>query len=630
MRKKVVNAHTTATLLKFILASLFFKKWLLYGLLLTVAWLVFESSEHVYAPLGQILNYSEKTIYDQIASFELFPLLVFFMVLFLGVIISSTLTPNKFQNLSSVFPVSNLTVLVSQSLVFVIVFSSLIVLFSGLYFLTKYISAGLSWRYFPTICYAFLRSFGNNFYIGVAALTFLSFFSRKYIGIVVLTLMGYLLSSLSYYAESSQPLLSLFIFSYFPDNAYSEITHWGGRVYLLRSLLFNVYWIMVACLFLFIASVFMHRGDGLCLKDRLYMNKTNIKRHKFHFIACLAAIFVLFCVLQSFFPETAVLTHKRQDALYQERYKKCIFSPQPDIVGVRMFLDLEHRNIKASGEYVLKNLRSDNIKVFHVSIPSHPTLRISLEGHQLLINKPNTMAYDTACAFISITLDAPLLPNDSITMAFVINVEEDGQDIAERNHYMADDGLYITSRLICPIIAYDFSRDNNGTVATFETEKEKSFLSHRSFIDFSQTTKDIELTLSYPAGKTLIVDGQKKSSQRIADRYLSSYHLSRSTLFFGVFLGKYDTISAGNEDYEINLFHERKHRKAAKELLRAAVEIIDYCSSSFGKLPYKSFNIVEVHSLLKGGTCYQNTIKLSEDVFLPIFQIVHLLITVNY
>ncbi|HTY09157.1 MAG TPA: ABC transporter permease, partial [Candidatus Edwardsbacteria bacterium] len=248
---------------------------------------------------------------------------------------------------------------------------------------------------------------------------------------------------------------NLYQFSSDPGYRISDMNGYGG--YLPGFLSFKLYWACLAVVLGLLAHLFLVRGTGQSLKDRLAAARRRLTRP----VAVTALVATIgFATLGVWiYYNTNVLniyrsrTQREQlQAEYEKLYKRYRQLPQPRIVASDVTVEMypSRQAIAFSGTFRMRNKNAAAVDTVLLTIP-----REDLELTRLAWSRPATQVLcDRQRGMIIYALETPLKPGDSLALEFGTSCRVRGFRNQGLNTDLAANGMFVNNKDYLPSVGY--------------------------------------------------------------------------------------------------------------------------------------------------------------------------------
>ncbi|MDR1181338.1 MAG: hypothetical protein LBL13_05120, partial [Bacteroidales bacterium] len=574
---------------------------------------------------GNVKTFTPMIIHEHINFLELFPILLFFFIIFVQSELFYAHKITGFYPIVYTTPMSNGKHISAVVVPFTLLWFVLFMLLSGIYYFTVYIAGHDAFITYTDVLFHFFLLLYPYLLIGYAAVFVFSLFARQMLGLAVMIVISFLFSISNAFVEQKGLLgFSLLSFPYMPAFPFSDLNMKIETIYLLRAVLYGIYWLFFAVLLLLFATLIYAKE----IKTKFIQRLKNI-RFELYNMKKIISIVLLLVVLSltggaillflKDNPYNQSLKNNSKHEDYEILYKQYLLKEQPEITDVDLYVDFfsQQRTFTVKGKYKLKNKSNTLIDSLLISIPQNREMKPDFSYR---LNAAYTeISTDSIHGTILLRLLNPLQTNDSLQFTYELQISSSGFEIAGRNLFFSQNGTLLESALCCVKIGYDFSKTATSSLPIAQTAAEQSFFRRRNFGDNAQVAKNIHLIATIPANQTVVATGELERQYTTGNRKCFEYNMLNSPLFFAIFAANYQTLTTEVHNVKINVYYTDKHRKGAESLLKAAKQTIRYGIENFGKLPCSAINIVETPTYRAGGTCFGNMIALQEDYFLSDF-----------
>ncbi len=433
---------------------------------------------------------------------------------------------------------------------------------------------------------------------------------------------------------------NLYTYTSSPDRTYSDMNGYGH--FLNGWFTFNSYWAALAVLLLLLAGVFWVRGRETQPRWRMRLAR---KRASTSILATASLAALTFVGLGGYiFYNTNILNdyatraqQRHDQAKYEMNYKIHEGESQPRIVGVKVEVDIfpEERRVSARGQQILKNKTSFDIQKIFVTVRQNDIdlkkLEIASgnENADTLPMRSEVTLSDPGLGFYSLELSRPLIPGETATLFFEIDITNPGFRNSGSNTDVVYNGTFFNESYF-PHIGYqakaELSEDNQrkkqglepkeryADVADLEARLNTYFSSDSDGIDF-------EATVSTSADQIAVAPGYLEKEWIDGERHYFQYKMDRSILNFYAFLSaRYEVLRDewrpvdGDDPVAIEIYYHRGHEYNLEAMVKSIKQSLDYFTNNFSPYQYRQVRILEFPRFQDIAQAFSNTVPYSESV----------------
>ena len=461
--------------------------------------------------------------------------------------------------------------------------------------------------------------------LAVMALTVHTVVNHKYVGhfILILYLIGLpILMGVFGYDHN------LYRFGSDPGTPYSDMNGFGHFVG--PFVWFKLYWAAFAVLLAVASALVWQRGPEGGVRHRLRSARLRLSRPV---LATTALALIAFVALGGFiFYNTNVLNEYRTEeeqrdllAQYERKYKRYEGIPQPRITAVETQVDLfpYEREARLRGTYTLVNKTDAAVPAVHLDLPASLAVReLAFAGGA----EPTLV--DSALGYRIYTLDEPLAPGDSTTLAFDLAVETEGFPNGGGQTSLVYNGTFLNNSVF-PHVGYQRS----GELADPEA-REDAGLGPRprtASIDDTLAVRNTDLatdadfvrfaaTVSTVPDQIAIAPGRLQREWTEGGRRFFRYEMGAPILNFYAFLSARYAVeedrwtAPDGRVVDIQVFYHPAHDYNVERMIAATKATLDYATGAFSPYQYDQVRIIEFPRYAQFAQSFPNTIPFSESI----------------
>ena len=423
-------------------------------------------------------------------------------------------------------------------------------------------------------------------------------FANQYIGIFVL-LLGWIGKDQLNHVGINSYLIS---FSSPPQLQYFDMNGYGTE--LLGNQLVNAYWLAFSGILAVLVHLFWVRGLSFSFKERLGMAK-----RRFGPIAAIS-LFAFLIPFVAFgykiYKEECIALNKGDDRGVLENFKAnfAVFKdcPQPKITDVNLSIDLfpESNSFTASGHYTLVNKTNGMIDTLLIKTGFDERTAVDISVPSSLVKMDKKMQFSVHA------LDAPIAPNDSLTLHF--EVENNSNTFFERNSGVLKNGTFMKNDIL-PRLGYFLNNE--------AAEPSDSLASTRSYYSIDADHINLETIISTHPDQIAIAPGYlQREWEENSRKYYHYKSGEKIKLAFAFNSGVFSTLKENYKGIDFEIFHHKKHDQNIGKMMDGLKNAIDYNTKYFSPYPYKNARIIEFpRSEGTFATVMANSISMSEVRF---------------
>jgi ABC-type transport system involved in multi-copper enzyme maturation permease subunit len=451
----------------------------------------------------------------------------------------------------------------------------------------------------------FIHSIVNNKFIGHTLMIV------YFVGRIALSAMGINHKMLWYGSATQVPYSDMNGFGHFLFPKYTYLIYWGALGVML-----------------FVFGIWMSRvGNQTDFSSRWKQAKNLWKQGNGRII--LPVSLLIFILSGSFiFYNTNILhtfktekTQRKEQALYERKYRRYLDFNQPRITAVNIHVDLvpERRAAYLKGYYIIKNKSafpidtlligwsSDNVKInrLNFGIPAQETENYL---HQFVIYK----------------LEHSLMPGDSSKVEFDLAYESYGFSNNNEPGGLVYNGTFINNGLL-PSFGY-----TEGAELSSNSDRRKEdlprknhnmrLLSDSAAVANTYLSQDAdwisyECLISTAPDQIAISPGYLQKEWVENNRHYFHYKMDGPILNFYSFLSaRYEVFRDRYHDINIEIYHHKSHNWNILKMNDAVKKTLAYCEKNFSSYQFKQVRILEFPKYEIFAQSFPNTIPFSEGI----------------
>jgi ABC-2 type transport system permease protein len=441
--------------------------------------------------------------------------------------------------------------------------------------------------------------------------------------------LGYFIVSLFYFWNSTFAFLvlkhNLFIFSSNPSVTYSAMNGFGHVTW--PYIIFKLYWGGFCMALAVLSSLMWARGTEKSLKLRFAdaLHRANRKSW-----VVFAASLIVFVVCGGFiYYNTNVLNEyqtgfeqQKEQVYFEKQYSKFRKTPQPKIAGVKLNVDLYpyERGLHAAGTFLLQNKTSMPIDSVHV------VLQRSIKLKSISLSRPAKMVFhDSTVTYRIFRLAQPLLPGDTVTLAFSLDMVTEGfQHGFTGLSTPLYNGTFVNNQNFLPSIGYNpqFELSDNS-------DRKKHGLAYRPTANKIDDTAALqrnlftadadfitfEATVSTVPDQIAVAPGYLQREWTEKGRRYFHYKMDSKILNFYSFLSaRYKVKREQWNGINLEIYYHQGHEYNLNRMLHSIKQSLGYYTAVFSPYQHKQVRILEFPRYASFAQSFPNTIPFSEGI----------------
>ncbi|MBO9675345.1 MAG: hypothetical protein J7577_17995 [Sphingobacteriaceae bacterium] len=430
---------------------------------------------------------------------------------------------------------------------------------------------------------------------------------NKYLGMVLNMIMVFVIT----FAERFGIEHYLLRFASVPDLLHS---YFNGFGYYTRA--FNWYMLYWAAFSVIIAALTIGIWQNKVEMKAFSRFKSIGKALKQHKWTTISALLVWFCTAAFIYQQTNVVGkyQNKQAQLewrlhYEKKYKTLANLPQPVVKSVKTAVDLYLNEGKYTikGNYLLKNETQFPIS----KIWTYVDPEVSSFSVEIIDGQKDEM--DECFGQQFILLKKPLMPNETINMAFSIEVNQPGFVPLDKENAVVKNGTYIELEKFVPHFGYCYNFESDNKL-----ERKKAGLPEFATPPvYSRTYEliDLETTISTEADQKVITVGELHEEWIANGRRYFKYKTARPINFmFAVSSARYAVKKEKHKGIDLSIYYQPGEDYNLKSMFNAVKDALDYGNENFAAYPLKQFTIAEIPQYKGAATAYAGVVFSAENI----------------
>lgn len=342
------------------------------------------------------------------------------------------------------------------------------------------------------------------------------------------------------------------------------------------------------------------------------------------FIGCGSIIYYNRSVL-NFYQSPKEIEKLRAD--FETNYKKYEKELQPRVVESNLKVDIfpDQLGSKMTGFYYLKNKHQSPVTNLFVNINNE--IKINYFNSEFLGNK---FVNDTTNGFYAYALSKPMLPGDSMKVAFGLEYFPKNFIIKKNQSEVVENGTFFNNSFL-PSIGYDsrYELDDNSARKKYKLSPKPRIASITDTAAYANTyiSNDadwirFECVVSTKEGQTAIAPGYLQKDWKENDRHYYHYKMDAPILNFYAFqsadyqIKKDKWINPLNKNNQVNIeiYYQKGHEYNIDRMISSVKKSLDYFTKNFSPYQHRQLRIIEFPRYSTFAQSFPNTIPFSESI----------------
>jgi ABC-2 type transport system permease protein len=414
---------------------------------------------------------------------------------------------------------------------------------------------------------------------------------------------------------------NLYLFST-PNTVYSDLNGYGH--FFAPWAWFTLYWAVFCVILVLVSHLLFPRGHVFTIHERLKLASARASGSVRIMLGF--SVIALMTTGAWIFYNTNVLNEYRIEddfelgqAEYEKKYRHYLGQPLPQADSIEATVDIfpEERRLRSAGTVVLRNTHDKPINAFAFTV--NPLLDIE----KMEVAGASITESDEHLGHYLLTFNPPL-PTGATTIAnYTFEWRNPGFVNSRPNNRIVENGTFVDSTEILPVIGYDPSRElkNNNKrrdhdlppVVRMAKLGDPAWLGSTQF-GVSQRT-DFKVTISTSPDQIAIAPGYLHKEWRANGRRYFEYAMDAPIWpFFSFMSARYEVRKDHWNDVALEVYHHPAHAWNVDVMMNSAKKSIDYFSREFSPYQYRQFRIIEFPRYATFAQSFPNTIPFSESI----------------
>jgi len=413
-------------------------------------------------------------------------------------------------------------------------------------------------------------------------------------------------------------------FSQIPDAVYSDMNGFGPFVASVTW--FMIYWFIFSIILGFVIFSFYIRGKETGFGHRLRNAQRLLSKNKiaiafcgFLFLLCFSFVYYNTKILNKFDSEKE---QENKQVEYERSYKKYEGLVQPRFYRYNYTIDLMpyERSMKAVIEAYARNTSGQAIRELHFSLPQIPdSVKIMITGSKVKLN-------DTRLGYRIYTLNAPLMPNDSILIRFKVSRMTRGFENEVSFTQLTQNGTFFNNTDITPSFGYQKNNeigDKNkriklklpGRIRMPKLNEYDLATRANNYLTDDADWVAVTTTISTAADQIAVAPGSLLKSWEAGGKRYFTYKLDQQSLDFYSFISaRYEVARKKWNGIDLEVYYIKEHSYNVPNMLKSLEKSLDYYTHNFGKYYHKQCRIIEFPRYSGFAQAFPGTMPYSEGI----------------
>lgn len=388
---------------------------------------------------------------------------------------------------------------------------------------------------------------------------------------------------------------------------------------------FNAYWAAFCALLALGAFLLWNRGKEAGLQKRFSIARQGWGGYRYFGIGAIAAfVLVAGWVYHNTFNINSFKNDKEGELLqvrYEKDYKKLTNTPQPRIYDVSYDISLfpEKRKLLANGKYWVKNGTDKTVDSLLVNVPNNGRFSFDCERLKLLKN-------DSAVYFRIYSISPPLLPGDSMQIAFATRFVPKGFENEVTFSKFVQNGAFFNNTDIAPSFGYSASGELTSKndrkkydlperTRMPELDRSDTLSRSRTYIGSDAEWLMVETVIRTAPDQIAIAPGSLLEEWQEDGRRCFRYKLDhKSWNFYSFMSARYEVARKEWNGIKLEVYHHPGHTQNVERMLYAMQKALEYYTTNFGPYYHKQCRIIEFPRFSSFAQAFPGTMPYSEGI----------------
>ncbi len=398
----------------------------------------------------------------------------------------------------------------------------------------------------------------------------------------------------------------LFNYGFLPGYQYSNITGFGHFAPLL--IWHRIYWLFFGALLASLTYLLWRTNNETSLFIRLKLAWARMGRASgavmvlllIGFVSTGAYIYHNTYILNDFSTSSSFNNARER---YEKEYKHLEQEPSVTLSEIDLNIDFfpKARTANVVGSYVLINNSNQHLTDIYYNLTNR---RITSDPQVEFSGAASVLVNDEETGFYGFKLDKSLKPSDSVIMRFSYQIAAQGFSENNPKNELATDGSFLHNYPFqmpnfFPSMNYNaiYEISDNGERGARGFTAKSIFSDLDDSLALRITMSELvrySATLSTDDDQIAITNGNLDSTWNESGRNYFRYETDTLMNNMLVMLsGEYELVEDNFQGVDLQIYYHRNHHFNIENMMRGMKASLAYCSSNFGKYPYKDVRIVE-------------------------------------
>jgi hypothetical protein len=416
-------------------------------------------------------------------------------------------------------------------------------------------------------------------------------------------------------AESGAFQHEMLLQLYETKHTYSAFFGYGAQA--VKLFWYNLYWLSVSAIVVYLATLFWNRGSNVSFTERLRLAKYRLTQ-KSALVGLSIAGVTLFSsgiIIHNQHDLNDYLTQEQQhvrQAEYEKLYQKLALLPIPSIGHAKIQLELypKQRRADYTATLQINNTDARPIDTLYLMSREHLTIN-TIEVNGLTIK---AQKIDSTYQYSSYRLPIPLSTGESIDLTLNATLKYTGFTNGRLPKDLVVNGSFLTESLL-PRFNYDPTQELSR-----EHDRNEQKLPQRLPLDSPKDIFDWDITIGTVAKQTAIAPGRlnrqwEKNGRNYAQFISTAKDQNRLAFLSANYEVEHSTWQGSNQKtpVKIEVYSHPQHQANVNHITKASKRALTFLSKYFGPYPYPELRIAETSTVIEDPQTYAGLILIPEN-----------------
>jgi len=414
-----------------------------------------------------------------------------------------------------------------------------------------------------------------------------------------------------------------------PGLRFSDMNGFGP--FLKNWLFFRAYWSVFAAILIYVAYLFVVRGNDTAMRWRTYLAKARL-RSSWPIAAVLVGVWVLMAGF-GYYNSKVLNTYQTSDEAeeeavrYEKTYKRFEHMVQPHYTDVEYAIDLDpaNRAIAYTADIVLMNKSNEVIDTLYFNVPHRMDVKLDIPNSELVLNDENLDQR-------MYRLSPALAEGASITVKVTGGWHAKG--IMNRTEFtgLVNNGSFFNNMDLIPSIGYSTGGElqdradrrkhklpPNDRMPKLSEDPAKRM---QNYLMTNSDWVNVRTTISTAPDQIAIAPGSLKKEWTADGRRYFRYELDHRALNFYAFMSaryevareKWNPSTGSGQSVDLEVYYQKEHAVNVPRMLNSMRKSLEYYSTHFGPYTQKQARIIEFPRYSSFAQAFPGTMPYSESI----------------